>query len=194
MKLDRRFVLAASAVALALAVAVPAIGADPSPGAGGTGSPEPSERPGKPNRPDKAGRPDKGPEIAASLRGTVREATDDAGHTIYTVEVDGTTWELSAGPRWYWGDDHPLAAFVGRSVELAGSHREGESELDVETVDGDPIRAAGKPPWAGGPWVVGERHPGWKPWKAEHKPGHGRDGAPGQNRDRAPKAPEDPAG
>ena len=25
----------------------------------------------------------------------------------------------------------------------------------------------GKPPWAGGPKVQGERHPGWKAWKAD---------------------------
>ena len=42
--------------------------------------------------------------------------------------------------------------------------------------------APGKPPWAGGPWVVGETHPGWKPWMADGKPGkgHGRENAPGQ--------------
>ena len=70
----------------------------------------------------------------------------------------------------------------GKSVSIAGSTHEGETELDVETVDGTALRAPGKPPWAGGPWVVGETHPGWKPWMADGKPGkgHGRENAPGQ--------------
>ena len=65
---------------------------------------------------------------------------------------------------------------------MAGTTHEGTTELDVETVDGATLRAAGKPPWAGGPWVVGSTHPGWKPWMADGKPGKGlgREGAPGQ--------------
>jgi hypothetical protein len=52
----------------------------------------------------------------------------------------------------------------------------------VETVNGKALRAAGKPPWAGGPKVVGKIHPGWKEGKAGR--GHGRDGAPGQHKDK----------
>jgi hypothetical protein len=57
--------------------------------------------------------------------------------------------------------------------------------LSVDTVDGKAIRAAGKPPWAGGPWVVGSSHPGWKDWMADGKRGKGlgRENAPGQNKD-----------
>ena len=71
---------------------------------------------------------------------------------------------------------------MGKSVSIAGSTHAGETELDVETVDGTALRAPGKPPWAGGPWVVGETHPGWKPWMADGKPGKGlgRENAPGQ--------------
>ena len=32
----------------------------------------------------------------------------------------GKTWQLSAGPSWYWGDKNPLNAYVGKSV---GIHR-----------------------------------------------------------------------
>jgi hypothetical protein len=71
-------------------------------------------------------------------------------------------------------------------VKVAGSSATGSSELDVETVDGTPIRAPGKPPWAGGPWAVGSAHPGWKPWMAAGKPGKGKGaaGAPGQAKDK----------
>jgi hypothetical protein len=66
-------------------------------------------------------------------------------------------------------------------VTIAGD-QEGDAEVDVDTVDGKAIRAPGKPPWAGGPWVVGPSHPGWKSWMADGKPGkgHGRENAPGQ--------------
>ena len=87
-----------------------------------------------------------------------------------------------AGPAWFWGDKNPLAAYVGKSVTVAGTTHANETELDVETVDGNAIGAPGKPPWAGGPWVVGPTHPGWKEWMSDGKPGHGhgRETAPGQ--------------
>ena len=124
----------------------------------------------------------KTPEVAVTVKGTVTKGTDDKGRPTYSVTADGKTWELSAGPSWYWGDKNPLNAYVGKSVSIAGSTHEGETELDVETVDGTALRAPGKPPWAGGPWVVGETHPGWKPWMADGKPGkgHGSENAPGQ--------------
>jgi hypothetical protein len=82
------------------------------------------------------------------------------------------------------GDNSPLAAWVGQTVEVTGSHHPGamERQLDVETVNGAAIREAGKPPWAGGWKVVGEAHPGWKAWKAD---GPGKpDGPPGQLKDK----------
>jgi len=171
---DRRALLLTGALLALLAIAVPAIAADPSPAV------EP---------PRQAAKPDKGPEIAVTVRGTVEQSTDEKGRPTFTITVDGTTWELSAGPKWFWGDNSPLAAHVGTTVEVAGTHHEGETDLDVETVDGKALRAEGKPPWAGGPKVVGEAHPGWKAWKAEGKPGNGlgRKDAPGQNKDKAPE-------
>jgi hypothetical protein len=64
----------------------------------------------------------------------------------------------------------------------------GDTELDAETVDGKALREPGKPPWAGGPWVVGESHPGWKDWMADGKPGngHGKENAPGQAKKESP--------
>ena len=132
------------------------------------------------------GRQGPSPEVAVTVQGTVTKGTDDKGRPTYSVTANGKTWELSAGPSWYWGDKNPLNAYVGKSVSIAGSTHEGETELDVETVDGTALRAPGKPPWAGGPWVVGETHPGWKPWMADGKPGKGlgRENAPGQLKDK----------
>ena len=128
----------------------------------------------------------KAPQVAVTVTGVVREGTGESGTGTFTLAAGGTTWTLSAGPRWYHGADNPLAAHVGKTVTISGTHREGSTELDVETVDGKAIRAAGKPPWAGGPWAVGSAHPGWKPWMADGKPGngHGRENAPGQDKDK----------
>ncbi len=177
-RIDRRSALLVGGLVALLAVAVPAVAADPS-----------FEPPGQQNKPEKSANPnkaDKGPEIAKSLNGTVEQGTDDRGRPTFTLTVGGVAWELSAGPKWFHGDDSPLKAWVGQSVEVTGTHHEGETELDVETVDGQAIRAAGKPPWAGGPRAVGERHPGWKSWKRFASAGHGlgRENAPGQNKDK----------
>ena len=196
---DRRSVLMVGGLAALLAVAVPALAADPPPGANPPGQEngQGANPPGQEKR-EAAGKPakaDKGPEIAATLRGTVEQGTDEKGRPTFTLTVDGTTWELSAGPKWYWGDQNPLAAFAGASVEVSGTHHEGEAELDVETVDGQPLRAEGKPPWAGGPKVVGEAHPGWKAWKAAGEGnGLGREGAPGQQKDKPAGGDEDAGG
>jgi len=147
-------VLGLAGLGLALVVAVPAIGA----------SPPPSKQA-------------KAPEAPVSATGTVARSADG-----YTLTEGSTTWQLSAGPTWYRADKNPLGAYVGKSVRISGSARADSTELEVETVDGQPIREAGKPPWAGGPWAVGSAHPGWKPWMADGKPGggHGREDAPGQ--------------
>jgi hypothetical protein len=184
----RRLGLLAGAAIVALAIAIPVVGADPSPSGGPPGQ-------AKPNKPEKSAKPDKaakGPELAVTVTGTVKQTTDGQGRPAFTLTAGTATWDLSAGPPWYWGDKNPLAAYVGKSVVVAGTHHEGDTELDVETVDGKAIRAAGKPPWAGGPWVVGPTHPGWKPWMADGKPGKGlgRENAPGQTKD---KKTDDPA-
>jgi hypothetical protein len=130
-----------------------------------------------------AAKPDKGPELAKTLTGTVTSSEDAKGRPVFSMTVGGVTWELSAGPRWFWGANNPLAALVGSSVEVAGTYHEGDTELDVDTVDGVALRAPGKPPWSGGPKVVGSSHPGWK----DGKPGKGlgRAHAPGQNKDKS---------
>ncbi len=172
----RRLVLVVAAVATALAIAIPVMGADPSP---------PTVPPGQ-TKPDKSPKPAKTPEVALTVQGTVEQTTDADGRPTFTMTANGKTWELSAGPTWYWGDKNPLKAHVGQSVSVAGTYREGGTDLDVETIDGKALREPGKPPWAGGPWVVGKTHPGWKDWMADGKPGKGlgRDTAPGQTKDK----------
>jgi hypothetical protein len=131
-------------------------------------------------KPDKA---DKTPELARTLSGTVASSEDAKGRATVTMTVGGVTWELSAGPKWFWGANNPLAAYVGQSAEVAGTYHQGETELDVDTVNGKALRAPGRPVWAGGPKVVGKSHPGWK----DGKPGKGlgRQNAPGQLKDKS---------
>lgn len=157
---SRRGFLPVAVFAAILLVAAPVLGANPSP---------------KPAKADKA------PAIAKTITGTVASSLDSKGRPTYAMVVGGVTWELSAGPKWFWGANNPLAAYVGKSVEVTGTYHAGETDLDVATVDGKALRAAGKPPWAGGPKVVGSRHPGWKEGKTGK--GHGREHAPGQNKD-----------
>jgi hypothetical protein len=207
---SRASLLVAVCLIAALGVAIPVLGAGPSPTPSAASTPAPSVTPSGQSTPDQSSTPaapkpspapskqkddnaaketkdkaDKGPEIDVTVIGTVAQASDGKGRPTFTLTAGGTTWELSAGPPWYWGTNNPLAPYVGTTVTVAGSHHAGDTELDVETVDGKAIRAAGKPPWAGGPWVVGPNHPGWKDWMANGKPGrgHGRDGAPGQTKD-----------
>lgn len=171
----RRWIPLAALVA-ALAVAVPVLSADPSPAAAPTapaaspGVPPAASPGGKATAPgqlkDKGPKGPKAPEVAVTFRGTIARALDAKGRPTFTLTSGATTWELSAGPKWWWGaDGGPLAAFVGKTVTIAGTHREGSTDVSVDTVDGTAIRAEGRPPWAGGPKVVGERHPGWKAWK-----------------------------
>lgn len=134
-----------------------------------------------------AAKPDKGPELAKTLSGTVAGSTDGKGRATFSMTVGGVVWELSAGPKWFHGANNPLAAYVGKSVEVTGTYHEGETSLDVDTVDGKALRASGKPPWAGGPKVVGRGHPGWKDSRPVR--GHGREHAPGQLKDKT-KAPD----
>ena len=179
---DRRLGIVLAGGVAVLAISIPVVLA---------ASPAPSSSPSASVHPGKSPKPDKGPETPVMLKGTVQKGTDADGHPSYTVTVSGKTWSLSAGPPWFWGDKNPLNAYVGKSVTIAGSTESGSAEVDVETVDGKVIRAPGKPPWAGGPWVVGPTHPGWKPWMADGKPGngHGRENAPGQQKDKeAPTA------
>ena len=193
-------VLGVVAVVAALA-AGPVLGVDPSRSGGpsaaastmpqATTTPQPTKAP-KPFKPAKAPKPVKvkTPESPITVRGTVTAGTDTDGAPAYTLAAGGTTYALEIGPSWWWGDKHPLAAYVGDRVTIVGERAEGATDIDVHTVDGTTVRTwTGKPPWAGGPKTVGERHPGWAAWHAEHpdgKPGkgqgsgNGRSDAPGQ--------------
>lgn len=172
----RRIATASAALVAAVGIAVaPSLAADPSP------------------KPGQGRDSDKSPETPVTVSGTIRATTDEQGRTEYTLTSGGTTFELDAGPPWWFGSAHPLAGLVGTSVAITGTTR-GNGELDVETIDGRALREPGRPPWAGGPKEVGEKHPGYKPWKAERsawksawlaqrRSGEralGRAGAPGQ--------------
>ena len=150
-------------------------------------SPEPAEpeeseqgNGGKPDKADKQGKGAKTPEHPVTLTGVVGQP--EAGE--YTLVVGVKVYQLSAGPTWWWGDANPLAGSVGKIVTVDGEQAEGSDEVDVLAIDGTAVRAAGKPPWAGGWKVVGEKHPGWAQWKVDkingRGAGHGRDTAPGQ--------------
>jgi hypothetical protein len=202
--MPRRPVLAIVAAAVAAAaVAVPVVGGvlpvsapagaltpaaeDPE----ATPAPDATEKPGKGPKavpPGHVGKEDRPVENPVELTGRVGTRTNDEGETEYTLTVNGTVLELEAGPPWFFGDDHPLAPFVGETVTVQGEQAEGSDSVDAHVVDGTVIREPGRPPWAGGPKVVGEAHPGWKAWKAEkgeHEPGSGRPPWAG------PKEPED---
>ncbi len=138
----RRPLVALAIVVLATIVAIPTLAADPP----------------APGKPDKAAKP---PAEPVTVSGVLRSSTDAAGDTTYTITSGGTTYTLDAGPSWFHGDKHPLKAFVGKSVTIAGDRREGSTEIGVDTVDGKALREAGKPPWAGGWKAVGNAHPGW---------------------------------
>ena len=165
---SRRVLLPLAGLAALLLIAAPVFGADPS---------------------AKPAKPDHGTELARTLTGTVASSEDAKGRATFTMLVAGVTWELSAGPKWFWGANNPLAAFVGKAVEVTGTYHAGQTDLDVATVDGKAIRSAGKPPWAGGPKVVGKIHPGWKDSKPGN--GHGRANAPGQLKDKSAEAADD---
>lgn len=169
-------VLALVGVLAALVIAIPVIAADPSPSANPPGQ----------AKQDKATKVEKAPEAAVTVQGTVEQTTDAKGRPTFTITADGKTWALSSGPAWFWGDKNPLKAYVGKSVSVAGTYRTDSSDLDVQTIDGIALREDGRPPWAGGPKVVGETHPGWKAWMADGKPDKsaGRETAPGQTKDK----------
>jgi hypothetical protein len=159
--------------------------ATPAPPAVTKPSPAPQET-GEPDN-EKEKNTDGGFETPITVTGMVNESTNHKGWKTYALTAGSKTYELSAGPPWFWGDKNPLAPYVGKTVTVVGTTDQGSTEIDAETVDGKALREPGKPPWAGGPWVVGERHPGWKPWMAggKHGQGHGRDHAPGQLKDKS---------
>ena len=172
----------ASLAPTATATAEPTSTATPTATAAPSAAPRATAQPGATDKPDKD--KDKGPEVAITVTGRVGESTNGKGWKTYSLTAGAKVYELSVGPPWFWGDKNPLAAYVGKLVTVVGTTHQGSDEIDAQTVDGKVVREPGRPPWAGGPWVVGERHPGWKPWMAGGKPGHGRAGAPGQLKDK----------
>ncbi len=154
-----------SLVALVGVVAIPTLAASPSPSPGASASPRSAET----EKPSKGPKKDKVPEVAVTLRGTVGTRTNAAGETEYTLTSGSTVVTLDAGPSWYWKDKHPLKAYLGKSVTVAGGQGQGSTEVDVQAVDGKAIREPGKPPWAGGWKVVGKDHPGWSQEKADRQ-------------------------
>lgn len=112
-------------------------------------------------------------------QGIVEAVTDVDGDVEYQLTDATGTIELSVGPPWFWGENHPLDGVTGdvtATGELdrgappahananAADRADGEPSFDVFTLNGEEFRAAGKPPWAGGPAVVGESHPGYAGW------------------------------
>ena len=188
----RALLLGAALVGLVAVVALPALAAGPSAAPGASAAAKEPKGP----------RASKEPEVAVTLRGVVSKTTDADGKTTYTITADGKTIKLDAGPAWFFGDKHPLAAFVGKTVTITGGQR--GDEVDVETVDGTRLRAGGKPPWAGGWKAVGSAHPGWSQdkwdrWQERHAGAPGAPGAaagcwpPGHCKQHGPDESEAPA-
>ena len=177
-------------LALFVAIAVPAIAASPSasaPPSGATATAKPDKSP-RPAKAEKAHEP----EVTVRLSGTVGTSTDAKGRATYTLRSGSTTYTLEAGPAWFYGDKHPLKAFVGKSVTIVGEQETGTAEVDVLSVNGTAIREPGRPPWAGGWKRVGEKHPGWSQEKADRfKAKFGDCFPPGQCKDKSAKPDAD---
>ena len=146
--------------------------AAPTPAATPTPAAKPAAKPAATPKPAKAPDADEGP--IQTLTGTLGTRTDADGDVEYVL--NGV--ELSVGPPWYWGTNNPLKGYVGKPVTVTGrmetdppsTKANGKAndadgpEFEVYTVNGSKVRAEGKPPWAGGPKAVGERHPGYAGW------------------------------
>ena len=175
--MSRRMTTFLVGIAIVLLLAVPVLA--------GTGN-------GKANAPgqDK----DKTPKVAITLNGMIEVAAGDAGEdgkseTRYTLTDGGTTYTLEAGPKWFFDKGaYPLDKYVGKSVEVEGEVAENSTDVEVISIDGSALRAPGKPPWAGGWKVVGEKHPGWSQEKADRvKAKFGDCFPPGQCKDKPNK-------
>ena len=168
----RLLLLTVALVVVAGLIAIPVLAASPTPTPAspaatakpeGTEKPEGSDKPGKGPKTEKA----ETPKVQTTLKGTIGTKTNADGETEYTLAVGSTAYTLEAGPPWYWKDKHPLKPYVGKSVTVVGEQEQGGTSVDVQSVDGKLIREPGKPPWTGGPMVVGKDHPGWSQEKAD---------------------------
>ena len=136
---------------------------------------------------------DKATKVPITLTGTIEVAKDADGRDTYSMQSGGKTYTLEAGPAWFFGDNYPLKPYVGKSVTVVGEVAEGSTDVEVESVDGKALRAAGKPPWAGGWRRVGSVHPGWSQEKADRfKLKFGDCFPPGQCKDKPAKGADEP--
>ncbi len=156
-------------IALLLVVGVPVLA--------GTGN-------GKENAPGQ--QKEKTPKAPITLNGTITATAAADGKSEYTLTDGGKTYTLEAGPKWFFdAGKYPLDQYVGKSVKIEGEVAEGSTEVDVTSVNGTALREGGKPPWAGGWKVVGEKHPGWSQEKADRmKAKFGACFPPGQCKDK----------
>lgn len=133
-----------------------------------------------------------------TLTGTVVMVPDEDGVAEYLLQLpDGSQVTLDVGPPWYWADAHPLAGLDGQTVTVEGDMGDGvpaeraadialegavgEPDFDVRLIDGEMLWTTMRPPWAGGPAVVGAIHPGYAGWSRGHAasiPGEASDLAP----------------
>jgi hypothetical protein len=146
---------------------------------------------GNPNAPGQ--QKEKTPSAPITIAGTVEKSTDAEGETVYTLADGGKTYKLEAGPKWFF-EAYPLEQYVGQSVTIDGEIAEGSDVVEVLSVNGTALRAAGKPPWAGGWKAVGEKHPGWSQEKADRfKEKFGDCFPPGQCKEKPNKGADDEA-
>lgn len=127
-------------------------------------------------------------EVVTTLSGVLSTKADADGDVDYYI---GDV-RLSVGPPWFWGDKHPLTGLVGKTITVTGHTETGNPakakanakakdngpEFEVLTVNGTAIREPGKPPWAGGPKVVGPSHPGYSGWSKNQGNGNGNGAKP----------------
>ena len=139
---------------------------------------------------------DKTPKTPITLNGTIEATAGDDGKSVYTLKDGGTTYTLEAGPKWFFdAGSYPLDPFVGKSVKVEGEIAKDSTEVEVNAVNGTALREPGKPPWAGGWKVVGEKHPGWSQEKADRmKAKFGDCFPPGQCKAKPNKGADEKAG
>jgi hypothetical protein len=142
----------------------------------------------KPNKAQKT------PEAVITATGRLVIATVGSEKAYTLQDATGVKlYYLEAGPRWYYGSStYPLDKYANQQVTVVGvvegakqnkaanpkanpnasKAKQGKPAdaptLEVYTINGETIRGAGKPPWAGGPKNV-PNHPGSR-GKGHNKP------------------------
>lgn len=169
-----RLVAVVAGLVAVVAIAVPVLGGAMGPATAPAAAPAAeSEKPGNGPKTEKPGKGPKEPkaerpaQTPVTRTGRIDTSTGADGDTGYTLTVGSTVYDLDAGPPWWWGESHPLKGLVGETATIEGEQAEGSTSIDVRVVNGTEIRAAGRPPWAGGWKVVGDKHPGWTQAKAD---------------------------